>query len=653
MGRTNEARQRLTRAEAESDQVRRDPKRWFQGFGRVKDLVTQEPILALVKPLQRRGFAHYKTCQEAGVPCRQIWLKGRRAGGSDGCSALVYLHAMNYTARIGQLGTNYRTAHNMLDKVKFFGQHDDFPGWGVKSGPKVEQSKVSPEDFYGDELSTVAWGERTEKVIDSKIVWPHGSSVELYTAQNPESARSAGLQCFHWTEFFRAPKGGATDGGETLNAMIKTVPKRGFTFIGLEGTAEGAIGSGYELAKSARWPEDQDFWRQWELVWPQNVAEIGKELQFVLIFAAWYEDAENAMQCTPAEEAKIKETLTEKEKQLIIRYEQKDGPLGPRLGREVTTTIWNQLKWRRATIEHECKQGGEDEFAQEYPGDPQEAFRASGAAALDREGLAAIEEMVRDRSEANTPHYGQLSRLENGSVHWQTTAMDQSLFVRWEKPIVPLMPMDRAPRYLVVCDSMSGAEQVTGTGIKDRHAVLVLRDAYMDDRGRFSPVKVVARIRAPNQWECEALTRQIYLLSLYYGGATIVVEANAGAAILKSLAHDYSANVFQREETGLITQKTEKKLGWMTTDPTRRILIATLQKYVREQMLELRCPHVLAELLTLIIDIKGKVRAGGSSHDDDAMALAIGLECLHAAHEYPAPQPVRRIDLNELEWKRA
>lgn len=632
-------------------EIREDPRLWWECHARVKDLVTQEPIRSSVKPLQRRGFAHYRACQDAGVPCRQIWLKGRRAGGSDGCSALVYLHAMNYTARIGQLGTNYRTAHNMLDKVKFFGQHDDFPGWGVKSGPKVEQSKVTAADFYGDELSTVPWGERTEKVINSKIVWPHGSSVELYTAQNPESARSAGLQCFHWTEFFRAPKGGATDGGETLNAMIKTVPKRGFTFIGLEGTAEGAIGSGYELAKSARWPEEQDFWQQWELLWPQNVAEIGKELQFVLIFAAWYEDSENTMQCTPTEETKIRETLTEKEKQIIARYEQQDGPIGPRLGREVNTTVWNQLKWRRATIEHECKQGGEDEFAQEYPGDPHEAFRASGAAALDRAGLAVLEEMARDTTEANAPCYGQLSLYDNRIVTWATTAQDQAMFTRWEKPVERVSQLDRGCKYLISVDSMSGAEQVTGTGIKDRHSVLVIRDAYMDHRGHFFPVKVVARVKPPNQWENEALARQIYLLSLYYGGATIVVEANAGAAILKSLAHDYSANVFQREETDMITQRTLKKLGWMTTDPTRRIIIATLQKYVREMLFECRCPHIIGELLTLIIDIKGKVRAGGSSHDDDAMALAIGIECLHAAHEYPAPQPVRREDVNAREWR--
>jgi hypothetical protein len=630
--------------------IRRSPEKWFHRFGRVKDLVTQASIISRVKPLQRRGFAHYAKCQAENVPCRQIWLKGRRAGGSDGCSALVYLHAMNYTARIGQLGTNYRTAHNMLDKVKHFGQHDDFPGWGVKSGPKVERAKVTAEDYYGEELSTVPWSERTEKVIDSKIVWPHGSSVELYTAQNPESARSAGLQCFHWTEFFRAPKGGATDGGETLNAMIKTVPKRGFTFIGLEGTAEGAIGAGYELAKSARWPEDAEWWKPWEIVWPQNIAEIGPELQFVLIFAAWYEDWENTLECTPAEEAKIRETLSDKEKQLIERYQQ-DGPKGPRLGGEVDTTVWNQLKWRRATIEHECKQGGEEEFAQEYPSDPEEAFRASGSPALDRDGLMVLESMARDKS--RPPDCGQLTRQNSGAVTFGATERDQATIIRWEEPIIPATPDDRGGRYLVACDPMSGADQVTGNnGEKDRHAIFALRDAYTDHRGTYHPLKVVARIKPPCQWESEVLARQIYLLSLYYGGASIVVEASSsGVAILKSLSADYSANVWQREELDMVSQRTLKKLGWQQSEPARRIIVATLQKYVREQMFELRCMHAVGELLTLIINNKGKAIASGSNKDDDCIALAIGLETIHAAHAYPAPQPIRRVDPNIGIWK--
>lgn len=631
----------------EIDAIRADPRLAFECCGRVKELVTQQPIRAKAKPLQRRGWEHYRRCQEDNVPCRQIWLKGRRAGGSDGCAWLIYMHAHNYIARLGQLGTNYKTAANMMEKVKFFGEHDDFPGWGMRGKPVSRSRTVTAEEYYGDELSSVPFSERTDKVIDGLIKWPHGSTVELYTAMNPESARSAGLQGFQWTEFFRAPNGGAMDAGETLNAMIKTVPKRGFTFIGLEGTGDGAQGAGYEVAKSAKWPEEATWWKQWETVWPQNVASIGTELQFTLIFAAWFEDYENSLECTPAEETLIRDTLDADERTLIERY-RSQGSRGLRLGAEVETTVWNQLKWRRATIKHECKQGGAEEFKQEYPSNPQEAFRASGSPALDIEGVLALEIASRQA----LPEHGQASYSEaSGLVFFERCHRDQATVTRWEEPIIGC-------RYLLACDPMSGAEQVTGTGVKDRHSVLMLRDAYKDGHGRYHLAAVVARIKPPCQWESEVVTRQIWLLAELYGGATIAVEANMGSAILKRLANDYPsmgrrANLYQMERFDDVRQKTTMQLGFWTSDGTRRNLISTLQRYVREMEIEVRCPHCVGELMTLVIDSHGKAKASGSNFDDDALALALGLEVLGHAHEFADPTVcVGRIEPSDMgRWK--
>lgn len=641
--------------EEEFLEVRTNPLLWFESFAKVKELATQVPITPTAKPVQRRLFEYYSHCQEREIPCRTITVKGRRAGGSDGHAALMYLHAQNHLAECGQIGTDYRTSKNMLAKVQFFGEHDEFPGWtesGEKPAAKVSESSVPWEEYYdANALDSVPFDQRTSKTIASRIEWPHGSVIQLYSAQRPESARSAGLQCYHGTEVFRWPNGGAMDAGETLNAMNKTVPKRGFNWIGLEGTANGAQGSAYELCRSARWPEHATWWHKWQMVWPQNVAPIGKEIQFVIIFAAWFEDFENQFDCTPEEEKLIRETLDEDEKGLIARYEC-EGPLGLRLGEEVITTTWNQLKWRRATIRQECN-GDADEFKQEFPSDIQEAFRASGSPALDHAGLTALEEMARDRSGRVTPRYGQLTQQSNGSVAWVPVERDQAWVIRWEDLVIPVTSMGRGGRYIIGVDSMSGADQVTGTGKKDRHSVLVLRDAYSDHRGQYHPVRVVARIKPPCQLESEVLAKQIYLLSVYFGGATIVVEASsAGVSILKTLSDEYRANVWQREVFDDVTQRMTKKLGWMQSEPARRIIIDTLQKFVREQMLELFDLWVLGELLTLIINAKGKAVASGSNFDDDAIALGLALECLPAAHEYPAPQAVRRVDLNEIEWKR-
>lgn len=640
--------------EEEFLEVRASPLLWFESFGKVKELATQQPITPKAKPVQRRLFEYYEYCQQQGIPCRTITVKGRRAGGSDGHAALMYLHAQNHLAECGQIGTDYRTAKNMLGKVQFFGNHDEFPGWtatGDKPQVKVSESSIPWEEYYdADKLDSVPFDKRTSKTIATRIEWPHGSVIQLYSAQRPESARSAGLQCYHGTEVFRWPNGGAMDAGETLNAMNKTVPKRGFNWIGLEGTANGAQGAAYELTKSGRWPEQATWWEKWQGVWPQNVAPIGKEIQFVIIFAAWFEDFENQFPCTPTEEALIRDTLDSDEKQLLARY-LCEGPLGPRLGDEVVTTVWDQLKWRRATIRQECN-GDADEFKQEFPSDIQEAFRASGSPALDRDGLMILEAMARDKSERYQPRFGQLSMQRNGTVSWVPTERDQCTVIRWEEPIIPITRQHRGGKYVIGVDPMSGADQVTGAGVKDRHGVFVLRDAYSDHRGEFHQVKLVARIKPPCQWESEVLAKYLYWLSLYYGGASIVVEASSsGVSILKTLSDDYNANVWQREIFDDVTQRMTKKLGWMQSDPARRILIDTLQKYVREQMLEVRCLHLVGELLTLIKNDKGKAVAGGSNHDDDVIAIALALECLPSAHEYPAPSSIRRVDPNDREYR--
>lgn len=628
--------------------IRESPLKWFHRHGFYRDEETRQPRRGCANVLQRRMFEHYRRCQEELKPCRMVVLKYRRAGCSTAGEALVYLHAQNYRARLGVIGTDYKASSNMLEMLKFYGEHDDFPGWAP---PKVEaQSKVPWQEWNeGQALDTVPWEERIERQIATRIDFGHDSKVELYTSKNPESARSAGLNGYHATESARWALGGEQDAGDTLTAMRNTLPKRGFHVALEESTANGAQGAFYETCKSARWPDYDDWWKQWQTGWSLTAAEYGSDLQFVFIFAAWYEDERHvtAEPLDPAQQRKIESTLDEDERQLIARFGQ-PGPQGMRLGSEVDATVWDQLAWRRGIIKTVCTKGGAEEFKVEYPSSPQEAFRSSGYPALDVEGVLAIEQMAR----STQPSYGALTMQQDGrTVAWSTLPEGQCTLHRWEEPIIPAIGSRAGCRYLVTCDPMSGADAVTGEGNKDSHACFVLRDAYTDHRGQYWPVKVVARIRPPYQVDSDVVAKELYHLSLYYGGATIVVEANCGSAILKLLSDTYRANVWQREETNMVTQRTTKHLGWWTSEPSKRDIVATLQRYVREQMLDCCCRHAAGEMMTLIRDPKGRVHASGSNHDDDPISLAIGLECLHAAHEYPVPSRVTQEDRNALEWR--
>lgn len=623
------------------DEVRDDPLLWFEAHGWWKDEITKESSRGPANIYQRRVMAHIKWCMERDLPCRIAGLKYRRAGSSTGGNGGgIHFCGMQHKWRMAVIGTDYKAATNMLEMVEHFAKHDDFPGWSP-SVSKTGEITVTAQQWSKDGDSGIL-----ERSIATRLEYAHGASVELFTAENPESARSAGLNAYLATEVGRWQNGGEKDAGDTLTAMRNALPKTGFHFAMEESTAKGAAGAFYETCRKARWPGYATWSKQWEVSWPLEESQFGGDLQFVFIFAAWWEDDRHwDRKMTPEMEEFLKANLDEDEKQLIARYQQ-DGPNGPRLGAEVSGTVWQQLAWRRGIIENVCTKGGKDEFAVEYPSSPDEAFRASGDPALDRAGLMILEAMARDTTESLQPRYGQLTMQENGTVSWDPCEKNQAVIYRWEEPLIPVGPRDRGGKYLVVCDPMSGADGVTGDGEKDRHAVFVIRDAYVNDQGKFHQVKVVARIKPPCEWPTAVLTRWVYLLSVYYGGATIVVEANIGAPILVALEQDYHANVHYRELWDDPSQKTVRKLGVMSTEPTKRIFLDVLQKYVHQEMLELRCLHAVGEMHTYVIDAKGKAAAAGSGHDDDCVAISIGLTCLPHAHEYPAPQPVRRLDPN-------
>lgn len=595
--------------------IRHDPQRFFEGFGFFKDEQTGLPRRERANVLQRRIFAHYRWCQERNAPCRMAVVKYRRAGSSTGSSCLMYVHSQNYKSRGAAVGTDYKSAQNMLQMVSHFASHDDFPGWS----PKVKEAG----------FENVIWeaGNPVTKEIATRLEFATGSTIELFTAKNPESARSAGLNASHCTEVGRWPVGGEQDGARTISSVRNALPKSGFHLSIEESTASGAQGVFYETCLSARWPDDAPWSEQFSSLWLLSPVEFGQGLQYVFIFAAWFEDERHVPSepLTAAQTAKIIATLDDHEKALIARFGQ-EGPRGMRLGAEVNATVWEQLAWRRGIIATVCTKGGADEFASEYPSHPSEAFRASGSPALDQEGMLALEVALRS---AKPPESGTI----DASGIFTPCPLNQADWLIWERP-------RHNCRYLVVCDPMSGAEAVTGTGEKDRHAVFIIRDEYMDEEsGSFHRTKIVGRLKAPCQWEDELVSEALDAASKMYGQAIIVVEGNAGPAILKSLHTVYNANVFLREETDKTTQAVTRHLGWWTTAGTRRQAISALQTAVREQAIEIPCPHAVGELSSMVIDTKGKAVGGGSSHDDDALAIAIGLACIHQATRFIVRAP--------------
>lgn len=603
--------------------IRRDPKAWFQGWGYwLDDENSRKPTRGPANVLQRRVFEHYRRCLAERKPCRMVVLKYRRAGSSTASTATLYTHALNFPGtRLGVIGTDYKASHNMLAMVKTFGRHDKFTGWDGRA--------LREESF-----ELVEWDDSGVKEIATRVEWPTGSAVELYTAKNPTSARSAGLSGYLATECAFWPADGVTSGAETLKAMRNTLPKKGFHVAIEESTANGAVGVHYETCLAAKWPDYADWWRKWEADWPltPGQTEAERALQFTFIFAAWFEDDRNFFKLSPEEEKHVRETIDSDprwigEQELIDRYGQ-SGPKGLRLGAEVNATVWEQLIWRRAMIE---STKGLENFKQEYPSNPLEAFRSTGTPVFDADGVSALDSGARGA----VPEWGTLDEQGDGAVLWRRTHEREGLYAVWEQP-------KHGCRYLVIVDPMTGQEIATsGRAERDRHGILVLRDGFTDQRGVFWPPKVVARVKPPCQYDIGPMCALVARLSKYYGDCTVVVESNnSGASVIERLRVNHGCNLYRQQIPDASKLTLQTRLGWATNEWSRRDAITRGQDAIREQLLEVPCPHVRAELKTFVFDKRGHAAAQAGHHDDDVLALCIGLACLHAATTYQARERV-------------
>lgn len=598
-------------------QIAEDPELWARMYGFIPDRVTQEPIQFEPSILQRRMFAYYRYCQAREIPCREVVVKIRRGGGSTGAQCILYVHVHNYKARVGAVGTNETVSMNMFRMQRFFDGHDKFP-W-----PKAS------------------------RILETGIMeWRVGSRFERYTAENPEAARSAGLQAYAATEVGRWPNGGAKDAKETLKSMLGAVPRRGFTFCCEESTAQGAVGAFAERFAKGRWPtaeeigcaEGEEWWRKWEDETPQNIAATSAEraLQFVRICAGWFEDGENKAEVSPADAEIILASLDEKELELIRRY-QEEGPLGPRLGSYAHATTMQQLAWRRAVIETEFE-GDVEGFEQENPSSPKEAFASSGRHTFNRAGCAWMVETAKVRPAT----LGVLERQNDGGVTFRRTDASEAWLKLYEEP-------REGHRYIQGVDTCGGKSNQR-TDVPDYNAALTMRCAFVDENGVKKPRRIMAVLMAKNLFDPDVLADRTCLISDFFGGCLTVFEVNNTGAAYRQEAKRLGMNLYHEEVTDKHTSETTEYVGWTTTKESREQLIGTLKKAIRNNGKAETRPDGIEcwdsvtaqECSDMIRGEDGKDQAPGNKHDDHVMALGFCVQCENGATYYAGKRRRRR-----------
>jgi len=387
-----------------------------------------------------------------------------------------------------------------------------------------------------------------ELVFDKENGTGLKSKIKCFTAGGSGIGRSDTLNNLHLSElaFWTGDK------KETLTGLLQAVPNDPDTMIVIESTANG-----YEYFKEL-WDDAVD----------------GKN-DFVPLFIGWNELQEYKMTYTGFE-------LTKEEKELQKRY----------------GLTLEQLTWRRWCIANNCGNDVE-QFRQEYPINPEEAFISTGKCYFNKEKIVKRIQEVKDIKPVQQGYFDfEYNGLKITKIKW---VEDKEGAIKiYEKP-------KKYYPYVLAGDTAGeGSDYFIGQVLDntDGSQVAVLRQE-LDEI---------------------SYTRQMYCLGMYYNKALIGIEANYSTFPIQELERLKYPNQYVRVKEDKYTKKTEKSYGFKTTTVSRPRILGQLQAIIKESIELLVDIDTLKEGLTFIKNEKGRAEAQVGYHDDLIMALAIAYD---------------------------
>lgn len=369
------------------------------------------------------------------------------------------------------------------------------------------------------------------------------SRMKVMTAGGKGIGRSDTFTALHLSElaFWEGDK------KATMTGLLQAVPNTPDSMIIIESTANG-----YEYFKE---------------MWDSAVAG---ENDFYPLFIGWNELKEYSMPYTGFD-------LTQEEKDLQKQY----------------NLTLEQLTWRRWCIKNNCS-NDINQFKQEYPICPEEAFLSTGNCYFNKENIinrinTAPESLVRGKF---TCYYDGI-RIRNQK------------FLEQEDGNIKIYeyPQKRVPYVLGGDTAGEGSDYFTAHVINNitGKQVAVLKQQY-------------------NEIE---YVKQVYCLGMFYNCALVGLENNFSTYPTQKLVEFNYPNQFVRKKEDQYNNKYEKSFGFKTTSITRPYILGLLQEIVHDNIDVIQDKDTLREMLTFIVNDKGRAEAEEGYHDDLVMALAI------------------------------
>lgn len=357
------------------------------------------------------------------------------------------------------------------------------------------------------------------------------------TAGSASIGRGATIQYLHCSEIAFWPKKSAK---ELYNGLEQAVPYGHNSIIIVESTANGTSGLFFDMWNKA----------------------VKGENGFTPVFFPWFEAPEYRR---PVPKDFIQ---TPDEEELVKQFGLDD----------------EQLCFRREKV----GLNGIDQFKQEYPSTPEDAFISTGM------GVFAPDHLKYEQERA-APLI--LTRAMFGDVWEDRRSGPLHLYKDWEP----------SQEYWIGADSSMG---IRGGD----PSFLVVLDEQKE---------VVATYR---DWvHPDHFARIIFTLAQRYNNAHVIVESNShGLLVCTRIYKDWEyPNFYTEEIVDKMTDQPTVKLGFTTTPKSKPYIIDKLRAEVRDHNIKLNCPLLINDARTFIATPEGKYEAEPGAHDDGVMALAL------------------------------
>ena len=449
--------------------------------------------------------------------------------------------------------------------------------------------------------------------MNIKRIPQRNCKIKIGSAESPDSARGGDYNLVHCTEVGLWKKTEGKSPEEIIRSACSGVLLKPMTMIVYESTANGT---------------GNFFHREWEAA-KKGISQLAP------LFVAWYEIELYSLDFSSEDERRAFADN-------LIRYKDRDISENERC--ESGRYLW--WLWERgATLEaihwyvtERAKYNDHGDMASEFPSDDIEAFVHSGAKIFDR---YQVEEL---RKTCKAPIYtgevvGKSTSGEEAlqGLHFDKT--DNGHLDIWALPEEDTDDEIVSNRYLVVVD-------IGGRSQKADYSVIVVFDRlFMMDGGNPS---VCA------QWyghiDMDILAWKSAQIASFYNNALLVIESNTlethdrERQVDGDLSHyilnqikDVYDNLYARKQSEQeVIDRMPKKYGFHTNVSTKPMVIASLQRAIRERLYTERDERCIDEYLCYEKKPNNSVGAIAGKHDDLLMTRAIGLHICFQEMDIPS-----------------